>query len=790
MNRAERCLLDSSPFRELDASRNWMEQGIWPADWITLENPPEKPCQLFFRLKFSTQEGDAFLIHVAADEKYRLFLDDDLIGFGSERGSIDQWHFDSYRLKLSTGEHTLIAQVFAHGAAGLRSQMTLQPGFLLASEPNNLCTGRAAWESLQVFGLEYTDTFPHAFFSIGKSTVQDGDKIHDSFAQGEKEGWKKVRTLHAGSTAGVRNRYPAFHLLTPATLPTSAREIFRGGKVVFCSSTFSQPLNPADQLADEALKWSELWASGGEWSLPPHQQRRIIIDLEDYVCAWPRVKLSASPGSKVSLDWTESLFIDEKQQNKGNRNEYLGKYFIGIGDEFHAPKDGPMSFEGPFIRTGRYLEIRITTGEHPLTLGVPELLRAEYPLEITSCFEASGFPATPLVERCQRTLRASCHDAIIDGPFYEQMAWLGDTAQVAAVLFSASRDDRPLKKNIDLFDSSRLPDGNLRARWPARDSAYVSAYPMYFSVLLHSHLWWRNDPAYLKTKLNGQRATLNYYLGLVGEDGLLKLTTGWCFADWVKGWDSGIPPMEQDGTCGLFQWQLIWALSCAATVEDTIGEPEMAQFHRRRAKELAQAAEVFWNERKGCFADTREQSSFSEHTQAYAVMSGVLDSDRRDKMRASFARDEKLTKATAAFAHYLYEAYFILGLREKIVEGLRACDDYEKLGLLTTPESPEPTRSDCHGWSAVPHFHFFASLLGIRPTAPFFRKVRIDPMWKLLGDIQATLPHPDGEITVRLSFVDGKAQGEIVLPPGVSGNLICPGKALPLHAGTNLVNCL
>ncbi len=39
-----------------------------------------------FRLKFSST-ADAFVIHVTADEKYRLFLDGELIGFGSERGS-------------------------------------------------------------------------------------------------------------------------------------------------------------------------------------------------------------------------------------------------------------------------------------------------------------------------------------------------------------------------------------------------------------------------------------------------------------------------------------------------------------------------------------------------------------------------------------------------------------------------------------------------------------------------------------------------------------------------------
>jgi alpha-L-rhamnosidase len=280
---------------------------------------------------------------------------------------------------------------------------------------------------------------------------------------------------------------------------------------------------------------------------------------------------------------------------------------------------------------------------------------------------------------------------------------------------------------------------------------------------------------------------LNYYLDLVGEGGLLKLTTGWCFADWVPKWDWRIPPMDGDGTSALFQWQFIWALRCAATVEASIGEPELALLYRRRAAELARAADVFWNEERGLFADNCQQKSFAEHTQAYVVLSGVLDADKKEKLRTSLCRDVKLTKATDAFAYYLYEAFFVLNLREKIVERLRACDEQEKIGLLTSPEGPEPTRSDCHGWSAIPHFHFFASLLGIRPEAPFFREVRIDPMWDRLGNIDSRTPHPDREIAVRLSLVEGKPLGEVTLPCGITGTLIYPSGELQLKEGKTLL---
>ena len=54
-------------------------------------------------------------------------------------------------------------------------------------------------------------------------------------------------------------------------------------------------------------------------------------------------------------------------------------------------------------------------------------------------------------------------------------------------------------------------------------------------------------------------------------------------------------------------------------------------------------------------------------------------------------------------------------------------------GFKTTPEAPEPTRSDCHGWGAHPLYHDFASLLGIdgknrRPAAFGFERVEIAPI--------------------------------------------------------------
>ena len=44
-------------------------------------------------------------------------------------------------------------------------------------------------------------------------------------------------------------------------------------------------------------------------------------------------------------------------------------------------------------------------------------------------------------------------------------------------------------------------------------------------------------------------------------------------------------------------------------------------------------------------------------------------------------------------------------------------------GIIFAEIPDAGTRSDCHAWGAHPVFHFYATVLGIRPAAPGFRRV-------------------------------------------------------------------
>ena len=56
-----------------------------------------------------------------------------------------------------------------------------------------------------------------------------------------------------------------------------------------------------------------------------------------------------------------------------------------------------------------------------------------------------------------------------------------------------------------------------------------------------------------------------------------------------------------------------------------------------------------------------------------------------------------------------------------------------------------------------------------RPAAPDFRTVRIAPEPGSLPKITSRTPHPDGFITLDLTFTDGHCHGKVELPTQIIG---------------------
>jgi hypothetical protein len=109
------------------------------------------------------------------------------------------------------------------------------------------------------------------------------------------------------------------------------------------------------------------------------------------------------------------------------------------------------------------------------------------------------------------------------------------------------------------------------------------------------------------------------------------------------------------------------------------------------------------------------------------------------------------------------------------------------MGLTTFAETDIEPRSECHAWSASPNYHFLKIIAGIYPDGKHFDNIIIEPHLGDLNEINATMPHPKGEIKVKLKRKGDKLKADITLPKGTKGVFKWNGKEVKLKAGKQCI---
>ncbi len=843
---ASRFIISKQPFEPKSISSSPSASAPWPAKWV---GHPDEQCDspevLAFHLSFVIRKEIPVRIHVSADERYELFLDGKRIGRGPERGDPGNWNYESYRLNLSKGTHHLAAKVWWFKAGNLspHAQMSIRPAFLLAAEGDSgkmISTGSAPWKVMRMEGIELLP--PECAWGTGAKTRLIASKFPWGFEKGAGNGWNSVSTVADAVPMAFSSGYSSKWLLTPATLPPMLENHIHAGKARHVQSidtweTSAVAVVSAEHLDKEAVEWNRLLAGkkgidtlGGRYSalelqradqtvgvpgnakrllglknvrkdfrpthlvIPAKTWRRIIIDLETYRCAYPSLTFSGGQGARIRIRWSESLFLPKwqkikgmyKVQVKGDRNQTDGKYFIGIGDEIEPDGKDKCVFEPLWWEAGRFMEISVRTGSQSLTIEDFHLIETGYPHSFKGGFKSSDSRLDYISEISRRTLQMCSHETYMDCPYYEQLMYVGDTRIQALATYILGNDDRLPRKAIRMFNSSRIPSGLTQSRYPCRDPQIIPPFSLWWVAMVHDFATWRGDMDFVRSMMPGVRAVLDHFASLIRPDGLVANPNGWNFLDWVEGWTWGVHPDGGRGVSGPLNWQAAMTFKMAAELERMIGETEMEKRFGRLAGKIAKSADrIFWDEKRKLYSDDLDHRHFSEHSQCLAILGDLIPQGRRKTLAKTLFTAQDIFRTTIYFSHYLFETYRVLGRADKLFERLGVWFEHAKLGLTTTLESPEPSRSDCHAWSAHPLYHFAASLAGVRPLAPGFAAVEIRPQLGPLKWIDANIASPKGMIRVELKKEKDNVSGFIRLPAGLSGTLVNGKRRMPLHPGEN-----
>ncbi|MBA8793808.1 hypothetical protein FHX74_001413 [Friedmanniella endophytica] len=765
--RAVRVPYDHDPFAGSDPS--WARRGQWPARWIAVPGA-SAPVVAGYRLALEVEADTELLVHVSADERYALHLDGALVGRGPERSEVGAWAFETYRVTLPAGRHWLAAQVWSLGDGAPYAQQSFGHGFLVATEPGasvDLDTGRTDW---RVSVLPGHGTRPQGdAWGCGLKHVSDGRLLPWGWTTGgDRLDWTNPVVGDPGYDTAWANDMPPGRMLRPALLPPQWEQPFAGGRVRHVAShpssqpTHEIPVRSDDCLADELVTWQGL-LTGGEVEVPPWTCRRVLIDLEEYVCAYPELSLRGGRDGRVRVHWQESLYepaervpAGMKGHPKGHRDAIEGKLFgrpnlteDGAGDLVIAG-GGAETHTTLWWEAGRYVELLVSTSDDPLTLTGLRFVETRYPYEDRSSFRAADPRLDDVGRLAFRTLQMCSHETTMDCPYYEQLQYGGDTRLQLLAAYATSDDDRLARQALLAFDRSRDTDGLTRSRTPSRVRQTIPPFSLWWVAMVHDFALWRGDLDFVAGLMPGVRAVIDAHRRTVDADGVFHAQPGWNFTDWVDRWPDGAPPGGHWDVSGVLHLQLAHVAGLAAELEGWLGEDQLAARDRDLADRLLAAAEtVFWDAGTGLYADDRDHTAWSEHAQCLALLAGAAHGEAAVTGMLDRGTGTDLARTTVYFDHYLFDALYRVGRADALLDRLGLWFGLVDEGLRTVIEQPEPSRSDCHAWGAHPLYHRVASLLGIRPTAPGMREVVVAPDLGGLAWAEVSLPTVLGTLHVR-----------------------------------------
>ena len=768
----------------------------WPCSWIKKAGDLNPPFVVAFRKTFAMDTAQSIRFHISADERYELYIDGEWIGRGSERGDAAHWFFDTYDLELDVGSHVLVAKVWAFGEFAPLAQLSVIPGqFILSPEEDAhvslIGTGSSEWSvrALEGFSVE---KFPYAF-GIGWRESIDGTRYDASYRSGAGEGWAPAEQVPPDAEKPV---------LLPSSLPAMLNRRMDLGAPIENGDLPPRSFEKASDVplcSSKAVEW-ERPSKERPLCIPAHSVRRMVFRLDDYVCAYPEIKFSKGRNARIRIGFSEAAYLEKNPEKhahfrypKGARDRIEGKYFIcPIGSTYRCSGKGNEMFDPLWWFSGRYVELLVETREEALWLEGIILYETRYPLSMESRFDDVDESWRQMLQICFRTLQMCSHETYMDCPFYEQLMYVGDTRLEALTTYTVALDSALPLKAINMFHASRLPSGLTQACYPYRGTHTIPPFSLWWIAMVNDYALWRGAEVMTDGILDHMRAIISYFMDRKTSSGLVvpgneRKYGHFNFMDWAEGWnnDWGVPGSRGELN-SVFNWQLVYVLKMYAGLERSFGRLQLADDALAEARRLTKSlVAVFWNPEKRLFADDPEHTLFSEHSQSLAILADTLDEKYIKDLSQGLETADSLVQVTSYFAHYYFEACVKLGRMDWMEKKLAPWFDLLPNGFATVPETPLPTRSDCHAWGAHPLFHYFASILGIRPADYGFKTVTITPQLGALPRAFGSMVHPKGEIEVDLIRNRSAVSGRISLPEGLGGILILPGEKRELYEGMN-----
>ncbi|HEY6082331.1 MAG TPA: alpha-rhamnosidase, partial [Chitinophagaceae bacterium] len=292
-------------------------KGSWQADWISCPGIAQRAYGVYhFRKVFELNaKPDKFIIHISADNRYRLFVNGHTVCSGPARGNLYNWDFETVDIApfLESGKNIIAVLVWNMGEYAAVAQVSNQTALVVqgdAGAENGINTN-SSWKV-------YRDN------AYTPCSMDNGQRLHAYMVTGPGDrvkgvdypyGWEQLNYADSSwlQARPVMRAEPAGYgsdnlwTLVPRTIPLM-EETMQRIKTIRRSSG----MGPV----------SDFISGKDPLTVPAHKTASILLDQSYETVAYPELIVSGGKGAVIKMTYAEALF---KGFQKGNRNDIEGR---------------------------------------------------------------------------------------------------------------------------------------------------------------------------------------------------------------------------------------------------------------------------------------------------------------------------------------------------------------------------------------------------------------------------------------------------------------------------------
>jgi len=201
----------------------------WTAKWISYpDNSNSEYGVYLFRKEISIDtEPEKFIIHVSADNRYKLYINGIYVCNGPARSYLYKWNFESIDISsyLHMGKNIISAIVWNFGWQRPLAQISAQTGFIIQGDTKeeNIINSDNSWAVFKDVAYKPLSVNINQYYAAGVGEEFNCEKHPWGWMDGDfnAAGWKQAQIVETAKPVGCMGEWGGIstHLLSKREIP-------------------------------------------------------------------------------------------------------------------------------------------------------------------------------------------------------------------------------------------------------------------------------------------------------------------------------------------------------------------------------------------------------------------------------------------------------------------------------------------------------------------------------------------------------------------------------------------